>query len=64
MAELDRAGMAIVDLPQAWPLFEGGTRRFLLRRFPYQLIYRQRADEIEVVAVMHQRRRPGYWRRR
>jgi len=39
-------------------------RRAPLRRFPFLLIYAHSAEEIVVVAVAHQRRRPGYWRRR
>lgn len=41
-----------------------GLRWALLRRFPFSLIYSEEADEILVVAVAHQRRRPGYWRGR
>jgi toxin ParE1/3/4 len=37
------------------------TRRFPLRRFPYSLIYRIEGDELRVIALAHQRRRPGYW---
>lgn len=40
------------------------TRRVLITRFPYQLVYRVRADEIVVVAVAHLKRRPEYWRHR
>jgi toxin ParE1/3/4 len=40
------------------------TRRLLLPRFPYQIIYRLASSEIIVVAVAHTKRRPGYWRRR
>ena len=64
MAELDRATNAIVDLPKAWPPYEAGTRRFLFKRFPFYAIYRERGEVLEIVAVMHARRRPGYWRDR
>lgn len=33
--ELDTAEDAIARLPEAWPPFEYGTRRYLLRRFPF-----------------------------
>jgi hypothetical protein len=33
-------------------------------RFPYRVVYRNRPDEIVVVAVAHLRRRPGYWKNR
>lgn len=41
-----------------------GLRRALLHRFPFILIYSVEVDEILVVAVAHQKRRPGYWRDR
>lgn len=38
------------------------TRRLLVGRFPYQVVYRLRATEIVIVAVAHLKRRPGYWK--
>jgi plasmid stabilization system protein ParE len=40
------------------------ARMLMFRSFPYKLIYRIGADTVTVVAVAHQRRRPGYWRQR
>lgn len=33
-----------------------------LRRFPFVLFYRVRANVVQIIAVAH--KRPGYWRRR
>jgi plasmid stabilization system protein ParE len=41
-----------------------GERGLMVRRFPYQLIYYVRSDDIVLVAVAHTKRRPGYWKRR
>lgn len=60
--ELDRGIEAIANAPERWPLFLHGTRRYLFHRFPFQLIYRVTNDRVEVVAVAHGRRRPGYWK--
>ena len=35
-----------------------------LRRFPFFLYYRVRGTAVQIVAVAHKRKRPGYWRRR
>ena len=35
-----------------------------LRRFPFILFYRVRANVVQIIAVAHKRKRPGYWRRR
>lgn len=40
------------------------ARRLPVRRFPYSVIYRRRGTMIEVLAVAHHRREPGYWRSR
>ena len=63
-SEIDAAESAIVRLPEAWPPFDHGTRRYLLRRFPFSVIYRVETRRILIVAVAHARRRPGYWKAR
>ena len=39
-------------------------RRVILARFPFTVVYQVLDDAVEIVAVMHQRQRPGYWKRR
>ena len=39
-------------------------RRVLIRRFPFTVIYAVGPEQIVVVAIAHQRRRPGYWKGR
>jgi plasmid stabilization system protein ParE len=63
-AEIDEAESDILRLPEAWPAFHHGTRRYLLRRFPFSVVYRVEARRILIVAVAHARRRPGYWQSR
>lgn len=41
-----------------------GFRQYILPDYPYSLIYRDEPGLIRVVAVAHQKRRPGYWKRR
>jgi plasmid stabilization system protein ParE len=41
-----------------------GARRLRLRRFPYYVVVRKSGEEIIVVAIAHEARRPGYWRNR
>ena len=42
----------------------GSTRRFVIDGFPFDVVYRVRPEGIDVLALAHHRRRPGYWRRR
>ncbi len=54
----------LLEAPERWRLVNG-TRRVLLGRFPYAIVYREiSSDEIELVAVAHFKRRPKYWARR
>ena len=62
LVEIERAVQAVSESPGRWPVFETATRRYPLHRFPYWVIYREREKAIEVLAVAHARRRPGYWR--
>lgn len=41
-----------------------GIRRCLIRRFPYALIYRTAEEELVILAVMHQHRKPRDWQLR
>jgi plasmid stabilization system protein ParE len=62
--ELDRAIERISEQPGAGSPYLSNTRRMFLRRFPFFVVYRVRGDDLEIVAVAHARRRPGYWRAR
>lgn len=42
----------------------GNTRRWLVKGFPFGVIYRPNEVEVLVVAVAHQRKQPEYWERR
>ncbi len=62
--ELDQAIDRISEAPERWPNYLHGTRRYLMRRYPYFVVYRGPGEKVEVVAIAHGRRKPGYWRRR
>jgi len=63
-AELDTAIHMIDEAPRRWPRYLGETRRYLLRRFPFFVVCREPNGRIEILAIAHARRRPGYWLRR
>jgi plasmid stabilization system protein ParE len=62
--ELDRAIDRLEDDADQFPEHIWGTRRIVLRKFPYLVIFRVTTTEVEVIAVAHGHRRPGYWRDR
>ena len=64
VTELDRAIVRIGDAPGRWSEHTHGTRRFVMRRFPFSIVYRVGPSTITIFAVAHARRLPGYWERR
>jgi toxin ParE1/3/4 len=62
--ELRRAADVIREAPERWPIGENNTRRFLLWRFPFAVIYSEHHLEITIWAVAHGSRRPEYWAHR
>lgn len=50
--------------PKACRQVEGEIRKCRVAHFPYGVIYRVRSDLIEIIAVTHLRRSPGYWKQR
>jgi plasmid stabilization system protein ParE len=62
--EVERAVADVSESPERWPCFLLNSRRRLLDRFPYSLAYLVENERIYILAVMHQRSRPGYWRKR
>lgn len=47
--------------PLMYRKVEGEIRKCRMSRFPYGVIYRIQNDAIEIIAIMHLRRNPGYW---
>jgi hypothetical protein len=62
--EVELAIQRIVNLPEAWTLLAPNIRRCRINRFPYGLVYTVRPEGIVIIAVMHLRRMPGYWKDR
>ena len=54
----------LLEFPESGPVTFRDVRRAGVRRFPFDIVYRVRPDALIVVAVMHQSRRPGYWKKR
>jgi plasmid stabilization system protein ParE len=55
--------------PHRFPLVcdvaeELGVRHARVSRFPYSVVFLEVQEVLRVLAVAHERRRPGYWRSR
>jgi toxin ParE1/3/4 len=64
VSELIHAVNQVEESPEMWPLYEAGTRRYVFLRFPFSLIYRTFEKKIQIIAVAHSKRKPGYWKKR
>jgi plasmid stabilization system protein ParE len=58
---IDSAVSTIMEAPRQHPLDQHGTRKLVTQRFPFNIFYLQSESDVVIVAVAHQKRRPGYW---
>lgn len=54
----------IEQLPEAGLIDRDNIRKRLVSGFPFTLLYEIQTDRIFIAAVMHQHRRPHYWKPR
>ena len=64
LAEVQSLTLRLLDFPDSGAPVLRDVRRARVYRFPYDLVYRIRQDLLIIIAVMHQRREPGYWKNR
>lgn len=62
--EVERGVALILESPNMWPAGQNGTRKFVLTRFPYAIVYREKLVSIEILAIAHGHRNPDYWKNR
>jgi plasmid stabilization system protein ParE len=62
LADIQRTLQAVCKSPTRFPLVRApDIRRAGTSAFPFGIMFRVRADGIEVLAVSHHRRRPTHW---
>ena len=61
LARIEAAVQDIGRNPELWSIIQANTRRRLIKRFPFALLYRVDPDQIVIQATMHLHRRPDYW---
>jgi toxin ParE2 len=62
--EMSHAVAMISDAPNRWPTANRGSRKFVFKRFPFAIYYRELPSGVQVLAVAHGHRKPGYWKNR
>jgi plasmid stabilization system protein ParE len=63
---VDRELVRVLSAPESFPKWRqhARARSVVIPRFPYTVIFAVEPPAVVVYAVAHDKRRPGYWRRR
>jgi toxin ParE1/3/4 len=64
LQEIESVIKIIKKYPESGKLLNGKIRRRITGRFPFGVLYVEEENEIIVIAIMHLKRRPGYWTKR
>ena len=62
--EIQKGIEMISNYPDSWQQLSVSTRRYLIKRFPFGIIYLSYKDTLYIIAIMHLNRKPGYWKKR
>ncbi|HEY6896497.1 MAG TPA: type II toxin-antitoxin system RelE/ParE family toxin [Rhodocyclaceae bacterium] len=62
--EFEHAMQLLLQHPMLGAAWLRGKRRLVMKHFPYSIVYSAAGHDIQVLAIAHQSRRPGYWRSR
>jgi hypothetical protein len=54
----------LLHFPESAPSVSQGVRKAVLSNFPFNIIYQIENDVLFILAFMHQKRKPGYWKNR
>jgi toxin ParE1/3/4 len=60
--EVERVIQFLLENPETGSYVDEDLRHFVLRRFPFSVVYFATSELLYVVAVAHGSREPGYWR--
>jgi plasmid stabilization system protein ParE len=64
LGEVREAVRLIEEFPRNSPVIGREVRRKVVFEFPYSLFYVVAPEEVLILAVAHQKRRPLYWKHR
>jgi len=61
MNEIQTGINTITNYPHSWQKMSESTRRYIIRQFPFGIIYMFYSNKIYIIAIMHLSRKPEYW---
>ena len=59
---VEQSTQRIADHPEVGAQLGRKDRRWIVFHFPFTVIYRSEQENVLVLAIMHQHRKPGYWK--
>lgn len=62
--EVERVIQLLLEHPEMGSRLDNDLRHFVLRKFPFSVVYAVTTDLVYIVAVAHGSREPEYWRPR
>lgn len=64
VTRIEAAAARVLTNPLMPRCFDGECRKVKTDKFPYLIIYRVKNEELQILAIAHTSRRPGYWKER
>ena len=65
LLEFESVTAVVCSHPHRYPIeAQPEIRRVRLKQFPYNILFRETGNTIQVLAVAHKRRNPRYWQNR
>lgn len=62
--EVERVVQLLLEHPEMGARVDENLRHFVLRKFPFSVVYAVAGDLVYIIAVAHGSREPEYWRPR
>jgi len=62
--EIERLIRDVCDQPDRFRVFDSPAHRHFSDVFPFAVIYLDQPERVWIVAVMHFKQKPGYWKQR
>ena len=56
-----RNGKRISKYPKAWPVVDNDIRKYIMHKYPYSIYYSVDKNNLHIVVIAHQHRKPNYW---
>ena len=57
----ERTVEMIRQYPELYPLYDDTHRFARLKKYPYSIVYKTDGVTVRVIAIPHDKQRPGYW---